>query len=323
MDLDLAQVRAFVAAADELHFGRAAEVLYLSQQALSKRVRRLEETLGVTLFARDTRSVRLTEPGRRFLDPARRVLAAGDAAVATARQDVRPLRLEVWGGLYQPTRTIREVLDRTPECDIELGTGRGLASAVSALHRDEIDAAFGRVHPWDRPWPSGLAHRLVRLEPVAVVLSARHPLAGAQRLRPADLRGTRLWFPAAAERIDFLHRFAAAFGIETEFSGVNLGADAFADHLREAQDRVSIIVADARLPDLDGLRLVSLVEPVPLYAWSLVWPAEAPHPGVETLLRGLSELGRRDRWLDYDPARHWLPENDSASLRTRDPHQAD
>jgi len=85
VDLDLAQVRAFVAAAEDLHFGRAAGRLFLTQQALSKRVARLERELGVALFTRQARAVRLTEAGRRFLGPARRALAEGDRAVEAAR----------------------------------------------------------------------------------------------------------------------------------------------------------------------------------------------------------------------------------------------
>ncbi|MFC7641687.1 LysR family transcriptional regulator [Streptosporangium lutulentum] len=77
MDLDLAQVRAFVQAAGELHFGHAAEELSISQQALSKRIARLESTLGRRLLDRGGQGVRLTEagsvswspPGRRWLPP--------------------------------------------------------------------------------------------------------------------------------------------------------------------------------------------------------------------------------------------------------------
>ena len=97
MDLDLAQVRAFVAAAEDLHFGRAAGRLFLTQQALSKRIARLERELGVALFTRQARAVRLTEAGHRFLAPARRALAEADRAVEAARDPGRPLRIDVWG----------------------------------------------------------------------------------------------------------------------------------------------------------------------------------------------------------------------------------
>jgi Bacterial regulatory helix-turn-helix protein, lysR family len=75
VDLDLTQVRAFVAAAEQLHFGRAAAQLFLTQQALSKRIARLEQALGEQLFVRGTRGVELSDAGRRFLPHARQLLA--------------------------------------------------------------------------------------------------------------------------------------------------------------------------------------------------------------------------------------------------------
>ena len=82
MDLDLAQVRAFVVAAEQLHFGRAAAKLFLTQQALSKRIQRLEQTLGEQLFLRSHHGVQLSEAGRRFLPHARELLATADTATA-------------------------------------------------------------------------------------------------------------------------------------------------------------------------------------------------------------------------------------------------
>src|SRR6266540_7312315 len=80
MELDLTQVRAFVVTAEQLHFGRAAARLFLTQQALSKRIQRLEHTLGEPLFVRATRGVALSDAGHRFLPHARALLAAADAA---------------------------------------------------------------------------------------------------------------------------------------------------------------------------------------------------------------------------------------------------
>ena len=168
MDLDLAQVRAFAATAEELHFGRAAGRLFLSQQALSKRIARLEVELGVLLFVRGKHAVELTEAGQRFLEPARRFLTDGDRAVAAARHTTRPVRLDVWGHLYGPMRTVGQVVEETPEIRAEVGLSRDLPAAVTALLHGEIDAGFGRVYPLAPHGEDRLTSRLARLEPVDV-----------------------------------------------------------------------------------------------------------------------------------------------------------
>ena len=80
-DLDLRLLRAFVAVAEELHFTRAADRLFVAQQALSRDIRRLESQLGTKLFARSTRRVSLTGDGERLLGHARSLLALNDAAL--------------------------------------------------------------------------------------------------------------------------------------------------------------------------------------------------------------------------------------------------
>ncbi|MEV0528689.1 LysR family transcriptional regulator [Streptomyces sp. NPDC050439] len=303
MDLDVAQVRAFVRTAEELHFGRAAGTLALSQQALSKRIARLESLLGTQLLQRGGNGVRLTEAGRRFLSPARQALAAADAAVAAAVGKDRPLRVDVWGHLYAPTRTLAHVAGQTGE--LTLGHGRDLPSVSIALLHGDIDAAFGRVHP---PLPAGLAHRLVRLEPVDAVLSADHPLAAEPALRPDQLRGSVLWAPGTLDRLDFLHRFADRFEIHDTATSVNLGLAHFLAEVAREPRRFSLLPADVPLPEVPGLRTVPLIDPTPLYAWSLLWRTGDGHPGLDSLIAACAAEAGRSRWLEYDPARDWLPE---------------
>jgi DNA-binding transcriptional LysR family regulator len=321
VELDLGQVRAFVAVVDEGHFGRAAVALSISQQALSKRIARLEAELGVRLLTRGTGGIArgaggiaLTEAGQRFLDPARRVLAAGELATAAARQDERPLRLDVWGHLFLPMRTVRQALKLIPGLPAETGQARDLPAAVSALLRNEIDAGFGRISP-EHLAGGELAHRLVRLEPVDAVLGAGHELAGRDTLRPADLGDGTLVFPAAGERLDFLTRFADFFGIASRSYGPNLGLRHLLDRVRADPRAFTLLPADVAAATA-GVRVIPLADPVPLYAWSLVWPRDEHHPRLPALLDAFGEAGRESRWLEFHPAQDWLPGSDLADVTT-------
>jgi DNA-binding transcriptional LysR family regulator len=306
VDLDLAQVRAFVTAAHCGHFGQAAAELGMTQQALSKRIARLEARLGVLLFDRGHHQTRLTDDGARFLEPATRALTAGDAAVAVVRGATRPLRVDVFGHLYGPHRTLRQVAGGV---DIEWGTGRDLPSVITSLLRGEIDAGFGRVHPTGVAGEDALRHRLVRMEPVDVVVSVDHPLADADEVRPAELRDGVLWAPATLTKLDFLRRFADRFEVATE-SGVNLGIEHLVADLRANRRRFALFPADAPLPVDAGVQMIPLVDPTPLYAWSLIWRDDTP--AIDGLLGALAEVGGRSRWLEYDQSRDWLPEPDPA-----------
>ncbi|MGG7613245.1 LysR family transcriptional regulator, partial [Streptomyces sp. ZG43] len=83
--MELRYLTAFVAVAEELHFGRAAKRLQMAQPPLSQQIRQLEKELGAQLFERNTRSVRLTSAGESFLGPVRTVLDDLDLAVRAVK----------------------------------------------------------------------------------------------------------------------------------------------------------------------------------------------------------------------------------------------
>jgi DNA-binding transcriptional LysR family regulator len=91
MDLDMRRLRYFVAVAERLHFGRAAAALYITQPALSRQIRRLEEELGVELLERSSRQVSLTLAGKRLAEDGARLLT--EAALRDGRVDVGFVRL--------------------------------------------------------------------------------------------------------------------------------------------------------------------------------------------------------------------------------------
>ncbi|MET9215071.1 MULTISPECIES: LysR family transcriptional regulator [unclassified Nocardia] len=307
MDLDLATVRAFVFVAEERHFGHAAAALGLSQQALSKRVARLESTLGVRLLDRDHQGVRLTEDGARFLPGAQDTLDANDRAVAALLDERRPVRVDVWGHLYAPLRTLAGLTTAPGAPPLEPGHGRDLPAVAAALAHGDIDAGFGRVHP---PLPPGLTHRLIRLEPVDVLLGADHPLAAAPELRPDQLRDSVLHTPATLDRLDFLARFAERFGIGEHRAAPNLGLAPLLSALAADPRGFVLLPADVETPEVPGVRAIPLVDPTPLYAWSLIWRTGPASPQVDALLAALVRTAGERRWLEYDPAGDWLPAAD-------------
>lgn len=311
VDLDLGQARAFAAIAQHLHFGRGAQELGITQQALSKRLARLEEALGTPLVVRDGRIVELTEAGRRFLEPARAAIAAGDLAVRAVLGGGRPLRLDAWGHLYAPTRTLGRVLEHCASTFTapEVGAARDLPAVANALLRGESDLGFGRVHALAPDWDAALTSRLVRLEPVDVLLGPNHPLADRDEVRPAELAESTLIFPAAVDRLEFLRSFAERFGPAVEGGGVNLGLDHLLHRVAALPGGFTLFPADAPVPEGSRIRSIPLVDPTPLYAWSLLWRSADRHPDLDALLAAFADVGRANRWLEYRPGADWLPDS--------------
>lgn len=188
MDLDLRDLRYFVAVAEELHFSRAAERLYVDQPTLSRHVRRLEERLGVRLLDRTTRHVALSDAGRTFLDEARKTLAAAgtavDAARAAASGQVGVLRVGMMAAVALELRvkTFGAFEERYPE--VELRTlSFPYADPTCGLASGETDVAFV-----SQPLPHPLiATEPLYQEPRVFVLASSHRLASKASIRLEDV----------------------------------------------------------------------------------------------------------------------------------------
>lgn len=172
--MDLRQLRQFVAVAEELHFGRAAERLGMTQPPLSQAIRALEETLGLRLFARTKRSVALTTVGALWLPHARRVLEEAERlpviAARLSRGEIGTLRLSfvstaVYGvlpalvGRYKATFPEIDVVLREATSDVQ----------IQALLDGEIDAGL-IIAPPRGGLPSPLAYRAAQRDPLVAAV---------------------------------------------------------------------------------------------------------------------------------------------------------
>jgi len=176
--VELRHVRYFVAVAEELHFGKAAEKLHLAQPPLSRQIRQLEHELGVELFTRTKRRVALTHAGTVFLDEGRRLLADAEHAALAARKAALGETGSLSIGFVSSTayvflpRILRAFRDRFPGVDL------ALHEMTSGEQRDallEKRIQVGFVRP-AMPLPT-LQHELVLSENVIAALPAGHRLA--------------------------------------------------------------------------------------------------------------------------------------------------
>jgi len=176
--MDMRQLRYFVTVAEELSFRRAAEKLNISQPPLSQHVKSLEEEMGVQLFQRTRREVRLTPAGQAFLRETRILLdqmrTAVNAAVRAGNDDSGVLRVGVaTSALFHLVSVIqRQVAAEFPGVTLSL-VDMVSAEQVRAVSLGLLDA--GIVHA--RPERTEVRRQLIHREPLVAVLPSRHPLA--------------------------------------------------------------------------------------------------------------------------------------------------
>ncbi len=187
--VEIQEIRAFLAVAEELHFGRAAQRLHMAQPPLSRTIRQLEKGLGATLFERSTRSVRLTESGRALIEPARAILdavrLAEMAVTAAGRGRTGRVRIGFAGSSshHLVGRWAKLVRRTHPGIEFVLAGSSYASEVVNRLAEGTLDIGIVRL----LFFPPGIASRVVAREDLVIGLPREHRLAGRTGVRLDEL----------------------------------------------------------------------------------------------------------------------------------------
>jgi DNA-binding transcriptional LysR family regulator len=178
--LELTHLKYFLALAEELHFGRAALRLHITQPPLSQQIKNLEQELDISLFTRTSRRVELTPAGRILLDEARDIIGRTESCLAAMRHHAAGWQGSLVLGFNEPaintflSHAVREFIRTYPDIKLtllELET----AEQLEALAARRIQLGIMRPYACDL---SGLQQRLLLREPYLLALPAGHPLGG-------------------------------------------------------------------------------------------------------------------------------------------------
>lgn len=287
--MELRQLQAFLAVAEELHFGRAAERLHIAQSPLSQMIRSLERELDAELFARTTRSVQLTAAGTALLAPARVIAAQVDVARtvvrSTASGETGVISVGFGGasGYTVISQLTRALEDRYPGIELDLRPQTYTGEVLDLVSQGLLDMGIVGL-----PVPDDVATETVRHESLMVALPTSHRLATRDTLAPVELAGERfVVYPAAHGSIvrDATFAVCASAGFAPVIA-------------REAPDPysllalvgvgvgVAVVVASTTNIAVSGVRYVPL-QNAPVLPIALAWRRDNPAPAVHRVVEVL------------------------------------
>jgi DNA-binding transcriptional LysR family regulator len=194
--MELRQITYFIAVAEELHFGRAAERCHIAQPPLSQQIKRLEEELGVTLLERTSRRVALTPEGKEFLKRCKDVRDRLNEAVIHIQDMAKGLEGMLCVGFIGPAslsklpQAIRAFRERNPNIRLDF-SAQSTTEQLPLLRGDRLDIAFVRLFGHDT---SGLNTMTFLREPYVLALPEGHRLAEREVTDITDLEGEPLIF---------------------------------------------------------------------------------------------------------------------------------
>ena len=306
--VELRQLRYFVAVAEELHFGRAAERLHMSQSPLSRAIRELERELGLVLFVRTTRRVELTPAGVALLERGRRALAEVDLAVDEARRAARSESglLAVGYGPFSRllvARVVEAVGEEHPGLRFRLEEGVA-QELVERVVTHELAVAVALAVP-EAARRDGVRVDALRDEPLLAALPATHPYAGADAIPIGAFAAERVLLPREPPGRAFnawLHAVVRAAGFELERTMETISAPWDRRMLPVADGEVvSVFVGEWAQEAIAGVAAVPFDPPL-TFPIDLV-TGQPPIEGAELLLQVAVGLRDAEGWLTRRPAR--------------------
>jgi DNA-binding transcriptional LysR family regulator len=289
--MELRHLRYFVTVAEELHFGRAAKRLNMSQPPLSRQIQELEEELGFPLFIREYHKVELSGAGRVYLAQVKQILdqldVARQEAVAVARG--RKGRLRIGYGVHLPDGYLpRVVAAFSSERHLDIDILEAPSPRILQMLREKsVDVAFV-MSPFDK---TGLVVRELMREPLMIVVAAGHRLAAAPlsdltQLAEEDFVVCRRYEePGFRELVEGLCREAGfiprvAQAVEHKQTTLDLVAEGLG---------VSIIPRNSTTPS-DRVRYLQFPDPTPYLISAIAWREDAQ---AETIAL-LAEIAERE-----------------------------
>ncbi len=293
---ELRQLRTFIVVAEELNFTRAAERLYLGQQAVSKAIKQLERELGVTLLERSTREVRLTAAGEELLRTGRSVVADADSAFDAARRvghgTAREIRVGVSPALGQDERNGAVADLREGDPDLSVALWEVWPEQILPLFRDrKVELVLARTAPVD----SHVNSALLGASPAHLFVPVGHRLASrSDPVKVAELDGERLltWNEPGTPLTDMLVSQLAVGGARVEL--VRARTSGMAMTLADVADLGAVALAQESAPIDERVVEVPLVGGVTL-PLLVLWPVGVRSAAVDRLRSAAAQRRPRPR----------------------------
>lgn len=287
MAFTLEQLRGFVAVADELHFGRAAARLKMTQPPLSRQIQKLERVVGAQLLERDNRRVTLTAAGEAFLVEARRLLSLADAAPELARRVSSGSHGVVRIGFTAAStygtlgRLLNEVSRHLPDLHLDLQE-MVTREQVAGLLAGEVDLGLARP-PFD---VDTFASRLLHREALLVAVPPWHRLLGLGRDAVAgDLAAERVVMHSPT-RARYFYDLVVSMVPTASQNAVHTVSQVLTMLWLVAAGRgIAFVPASAARLSIEGVEFVRLETPVPEpVELHLLWMRESRNPALAEVL---------------------------------------